>query len=234
MTKLLASVTDVGEAMLALESGADIIDLKNPAQGALGALPLDTIRQAVRAVDGRRPVSATIGDLPMRPDLLVDRVRATLATGVDIVKVGFFGQTVGLECAWALAPLAGAGARMVAVLFADQHPDFKLLPVLGQAGFHGAMLDTVAKDGKRLTDHFAPDDLRNFVVATHNLSMLAGLAGSLSPADISLLASLRPDYLGFRGALCENGDRGSSLQTSRLIQLKSMLRNYNKPVVQAL
>ena len=37
MIQLLASVTGPQEALIASASGADIIDLKNPADGALGA-----------------------------------------------------------------------------------------------------------------------------------------------------------------------------------------------------
>lgn len=43
MSKLLASVIDHQEMELAINSGADIIDLKNPHRGALGALSIDTI-----------------------------------------------------------------------------------------------------------------------------------------------------------------------------------------------
>ena len=43
MTALLASVRSVAEAELALAGGADVIDLKDPSQGALGALPLSLI-----------------------------------------------------------------------------------------------------------------------------------------------------------------------------------------------
>jgi len=43
MTQLLISVTNVEEAQIALNSGADFIDLKDPNGGALGALPLDIV-----------------------------------------------------------------------------------------------------------------------------------------------------------------------------------------------
>ena len=39
MIRLLASVQDAEEADIALLGGADIIDFKDPAHGALGALP---------------------------------------------------------------------------------------------------------------------------------------------------------------------------------------------------
>ena len=75
MTQMLASVVNLEEALIALEAGTDIIDLKNPAQGALGALLLTVIRDIVMALAGAVPVSATIGDLPMQPDILEKAVK---------------------------------------------------------------------------------------------------------------------------------------------------------------
>ncbi|MGA9137235.1 MAG: (5-formylfuran-3-yl)methyl phosphate synthase, partial [Methylovirgula sp.] len=67
MTLMLASVADAAEAGIALIEGADIIDLKDPTRPPLGALDLATVRAAVAAVAGRRPVSAVVGtpDLPV-------------------------------------------------------------------------------------------------------------------------------------------------------------------------
>ena len=48
--KLLISVRSVDEALQAAEGGADFIDLKEPRLGALGALPLATIRSCVAAL----------------------------------------------------------------------------------------------------------------------------------------------------------------------------------------
>ena len=77
MTLLLASVTGPEEAALVLAHGADIIDLKDASQGALGALPPEVVRATVAAVRGRRPVSAVIGDLPMEPDVIAAAVEST-------------------------------------------------------------------------------------------------------------------------------------------------------------
>ena len=52
MTRFLASVRDAEEAELALETGADIIDLKEPNRGALGAVDEKTVELCVRAVAG--------------------------------------------------------------------------------------------------------------------------------------------------------------------------------------
>ena len=227
MTGLLASVTSVEEALAALEGGADVIDLKDPTQGALGALPLAVIRQVVEAVAGRRPVSATLGDLPMQPQWLVDRAVETAASGVDMVKIGLFGRENHADSIRALAPLAGRGVRLIAVLFADDGADFTQLPLLAQSGFCGVMLDTSVKNGQRLTDYLDLRQLADFVAAAHKLAMLAGLAGSLTEADIAPLVSVKPDYLGFRRQLCENHDRNAALNPRLLAQTRGLLHKYN-------
>lgn len=231
MTGMLASVTCLEEAMLALEAGVDIIDLKNPREGALGALPLEILREVVLAVDGRRPISATVGDLPMQPALVLDRVEKTAATGVDIVKVGFVPHPEAAATIDALAPLAKQGVRLVAVLFADQAADFGWLPQVAQSGFYGVMLDTANKRDQGLLGCLPMARLRIFIETAKRFSLLSGLAGSLREGDIPSLASLAPHYLGFRGALCASCNRESSIQDGQLRHILQMLRKYNKPVI---
>ncbi|MDD1632684.1 MAG: (5-formylfuran-3-yl)methyl phosphate synthase, partial [Methylococcaceae bacterium] len=89
MTGMLASVNSLAEALLALSADVDIIDLKQPALGALGALDIDTVKQIVAGIYGRCPVSATIGDMPMQPDPVFNAVKAMAETGVDYIKIGF-------------------------------------------------------------------------------------------------------------------------------------------------
>ena len=88
----LASVTNAAEAEMAFRGGAGIIDGKDPATGALGALDAGAVRDIVEVISGRVPVSATIGDLHAEADLMVPAAAAMSATGVDIVKIGFFGD----------------------------------------------------------------------------------------------------------------------------------------------
>lgn len=230
MTRLLASVTSVAEAAMALEGGADIIDLKNPQQGALGALSLSTIKEIVDFVGGRAPVSATIGDLPMQPAIVAGRVRETAGTGVDIVKIGLFGHEGHAECIAAVSALTSTGVRVVAVLFADALPDFATLPQLAQAGFHGAMLDTSDKKKGRLVDCLSQHVILNFVLTASRLGLLTGLAGSLRLDDVQALAALEPDYLGFRGALCLDGDRNAAFDPARLRKISCLLREYNSTI----
>ena len=64
MTLMLASVSNPAEAEAVWAGGADIIDLKDPAKGALGALDADVAAGIVRSVGKRKPVSAAAGTPP--------------------------------------------------------------------------------------------------------------------------------------------------------------------------
>ena len=147
MTLMLASVTGAAEAEIALEHGADIIDLKDPSEGALRALPLDLVRAAVAAVAGRRPVGAVAGDLAIPPDSVVAAVEGIARTG-RLRQGGLVAGTV-LQGLRAGAVCADGCPQIVAVVFADREPDVTLLSLLAECGFAGAMLDTAHKASGR-------------------------------------------------------------------------------------
>ncbi|MDX6749871.1 (5-formylfuran-3-yl)methyl phosphate synthase [Geminicoccaceae bacterium 1502E] len=222
MVRMLASVATLEEAAQAVALGADLVDLKDPVRGALGAWPVPLVRRAVAAHGGRRPLSATVGDLPMEPEGLRAAAASMAAAGVDYVKVGFFTGGDAAACAAAMAPLAAGGVRLVAVMMADQQPRLDLLAHLAAAGWHGAMLDTADKQAGGLRTHLAPDELRAFVAAARGHGLLVGLAGSLGVDDIPPLTALGPDYLGFRGALCR-GPRTSGLDGERLAAVRAAM-----------
>jgi (5-formylfuran-3-yl)methyl phosphate synthase len=222
MALLLASVTGPDEAALVLAGGADIIDLKDAARGALGALPPDVVRATVAAVGGCRPVSAVTGDLPMEPDVIADAVARTAETGVDYVKVGLFPGPKRPECIRALASLARS-TKIVGVMFADRGADNALLAVMAEAGFAGAMLDTAGKGAGRLLDHMDVPALRLFIAACREHGLMAGLAGSLEPPDVPRLLLLEPDYLGFRGALCVGRDRTARIDPQAIAVIRELI-----------
>ena len=213
MTKMLASVTCVAEAMIALELGADIIDLKNPRNGALGALPTNTLREIVAAIDGQRPISATIGDLPNDSGALKNNILATAASGVDIVKIGVASRAEMDNIIEARNAIdQSIATRFVAVLFADKSWELDWISRFADADFFGVMLDTAGKSAGNLRQHIDAHRLAEFVRRARNRRLLCGLAGSLRVDDISALLALNPDYLGFRGALCANHSRVAQLE----------------------
>ncbi len=210
MTLLLASVTGPDEAALVLTHGADIVDLKDPAQGPLGAVGADVLRATVAAVAGRRPVSAVTGNLAMVPDVIAAAVESAARSKVDYVKVGLFSGPGREDCIRALSSQARR-TRIVGVMFADSGADTALVPLMAEAGFAGAMLDTAEKATGRLLDCLDVAALRDFVGGCRSHGLMAGLAGSLEAPDVPRLLLLEPDFLGFRGALCVGRDRTARL-----------------------
>jgi uncharacterized protein (UPF0264 family) len=207
-------VQSLAEAKSLASCMPDILDLKNPAQGALGALELTEVRAIVDWVDRRTLSSATIGDLPMNADVIAPAISAMADTGVDYVKVGLFADHNFEACLMALQPtLASIETPVIAVLFADQGLQ-ENVELIRQSGFAGIMVDTAIKDGKRLTDHWTHHQLAAFVEKAHEMNMLCGLAGALAIEDIASLKSFNADYLGFRSALCEKRQRSSCLQST--------------------
>ena len=219
MTALLASVMSTAEAEVVLSAGADIIDLKDPRAGALGALPPDVIGETVVRVAGRRPVSATVGDLPMIPDRVAAAAADVAGLGVDFVKVGLFPGGDLCGCLDALGDQAVRGLDPVAVMFADQALDFTVIEALAARGFVGVMLDTAGKQGGGLRDHLDEAALRRFLDLARAFGLFAGLAGSLALSDVPALLGLGPDYLGFRGALTLGG-RETALDPAAVAALR--------------
>jgi FolB domain-containing protein len=222
MTLMLASVADAAEAGIALIEGADIIDLKDPSQAPLGALDHATVRAAVAAVAGRRPVSAVTGNLEMRPASIVSAAEKLVEAGVDYVKIGFFPGDGTKAVVDALRPVA-AKVNLIAVLFADLPHDFSLLRRLSAAQFRGAMLDTATKNGARLIDHIDIAVLRTFVDLCHDAKLMAGLAGSLEPPDITRLLPIGPNVLGFRGALCAGHKRTQRIDAAQVKLVRDLI-----------
>src|SRR5256886_12111882 len=60
--RLLVSVRGSVEARAAVAGGADVIDAKDPARGALGPVRRDRLAAIRRAGGAARPVSAALGD----------------------------------------------------------------------------------------------------------------------------------------------------------------------------
>lgn len=228
---MLASVTCLDEAELVIAGGADIIDCKDPARGALGALSIAVVA-AMRARLANAIISATIGDLPARADAVVPAALRMATTGVDFVKVGLFpggdaGEAIrGLGQAFGGLAVAG-GARLpaglVGVLLADRDPDLSLIARMAEAGFGAVLIDTAGKDGRSLTDIVGRGQLSAFLREAHSHGLAAGLAGSLKAEQARELSDLGADILGFRGALCRGSDRRGTVDVVHVSRVRAAI-----------
>ncbi len=218
MSAILASVNNLQEAMMLKALNIGIIDLKQPSEGALGALDCEQIREIVKDLAGVKPVSATIGDLPMQADIIYPAIEKTAKTGVDFVNIGFFPGNDWNLTTIQLAPLAQQ-YKLIAVLFADTQPDWEIITLLGELGFKGVMLDTMNKQNGSLTGLMNNRQIRHFIALAKGYHLLTGLAGSLTQQDFTTLSSLGADYIGFRGALCREHNRVAQIDPSQVLQL---------------
>jgi uncharacterized protein (UPF0264 family) len=220
MTGMLASVNSLEEARLIINTTVDIIDLKQPEQGALGALPIAMVKTIVNEVNHKKPVSATVGDLPMQAELVFNAVKAMAETGVDYIKIGFFPGGDWHGTLSKLAEITGQH-KLIAVLFADTNPDINTIKFLKQAGFYGVMLDTMDKANGSLSQVMTRIEIKNFIATARSADLICGLAGSLKQSDIAELKKLGADYLGFRGALCKKQNRTAELDIDSINSILS-------------
>ncbi len=225
MTKWLASVQSPEEAKILLPVLPDILDMKDPSKGALGALPVETVADIVNMIDGRCLTSATIGDLPMQADVISDAMIAMAKSDVDYIKIGLFPESKLTECIKTLAEtVRNLEKPVIAVLFADKSIDLDIISLLKTSGFTGVMVDTAIKNGQGLRDHWDNLQLTRFVNTVQQHEMLCGMAGALKIEDIAALKPLNADYLGFRSALCEQQQRKEKLQLSLAAQVKEEIK----------
>jgi len=222
MTLFLVSMRDAAEAEMAIGAGADIVDLKDPGKGALGALAPDAIAACVSRIAGRVPVSATIGDLPFEGESVRAAALATARLGVDYVKLGLFPGGDAGRCL-TLLEADTAKLRLILVLFADALPDFDAIGLAARIGAHGVMFDTMGKSAGSLPDHMSFVALAGAIASAKAEGLTVGLAGSLKVKHVRSLLALAPDLLGFRGALCHGGDRAKSLDPARLAAIRALI-----------
>ena len=232
MTGFLASVSSVDEARLVRSQGVDVIDLKDPNKGALGALDEDSVRSIAMLIDDGTTLSATIGDLPAYAAELETGVIKMHACGVDIVKVGVFDKSLSPFMLSALDRLTRRNIRIVLVFFAEFYPvdiDFRRLQ---DTGITGVMLDTSDKASGNLREKLDDGILAEFVDNAKLAGLIAGLAGSLTREDIPPLLRVNPDYLGFRGALCKQHKRNMQIDRVKVAGIRKLIPETPIPTCQ--
>jgi uncharacterized protein (UPF0264 family) len=231
--KLLVSVVDAAEARTAAAAGADIVDVKNPAEGSLGAPSPATIEAVRAAVPARLPVSAAIGDMPNLPGTAALAALGAARSGAAFVKVGLWGVVNEAEAVALLRAVREAiagvpGAEVVAGAYADARrvapaplaPE--LLPrVAAAAGVKVCLLDTAIKDGRGLLDWLSPDELTSFVDDARAGGLEVALAGALRAEDLPVVRAAGADIAGVRSAACADGRRGGPLEAARVRALRA-------------
>ena len=226
MTQLLISVKNVEESLIARYADVDVIDLKNPAAGALGALDTDIVSKIIQEVKGSALISATVGEGHESVDALVADIKLYADLGVDVVKMSVSDLFSEENFFTEMLQLTTQGIKLVAVFFADKTFDSSLIAELQKSGFYGAMLDTQVKQHS-LLEVKSIGALNGFVDLCKKHHLISGLAGSVNKSHLIALLDLAPTFIGLRGGVCEKNNRVSALSSSMVVEVKELLLNYN-------
>jgi uncharacterized protein (UPF0264 family) len=216
------------EASEAIAGGADIIDVKNPKEGALGANYPWVIKKIKEITPKNIEVSCTLGEVPNLPGSISLAALGAASLGVDYIKVGLYGLKTPKEAIFLLQNVNRAAKeynskiKVVATGYADAERIGAVDPLLiseiaHKAQVDVAMIDTSVKDGKNLFDYLTQEQLKKFVNSTHNFGLEAALAGSLRKQDLPVVYGLGADVAGLRGAACTNSNRVTGQITRKLV-----------------
>ncbi|HEV3418303.1 MAG TPA: (5-formylfuran-3-yl)methyl phosphate synthase [Pirellulales bacterium] len=231
MTALLVSVRDADEARDALEAGADLIDIKEPGAGSLGAASPATIVAIVRAVGSRRPLSVALGELaPVTDRSIKTVIEGHVLSGIQFAKLGLANCAVrpNWRDEWALAiSELPVNVSSVAVVYADwqiarsPEPD-EVIEQGHRLGCRAMLIDTFDKRGPGLLGLWSIDDLRKCVAAARAVGMFVVLGGQVTEQHLPKLLPLEPDFIAVRGAVC-SGDRAARLDSALVMHFKRRL-----------
>lgn len=209
---LLVSVRDAEEAAIAVAAAADVVDVKEPSRGPLGAADPAVLAEVADVVAGRVPLSAALGEVCDRPAPLP----ASVAARLQFIKLGLAGcaTVVDWPARWQRATESyAADLTRVAVIYADWRaaraptPN-EMLAWAAEGGCGALLVDTFDKRGGGLAELWSLEAVAELVAAARQLSLPVALAGSLTAEAIRRYVPLGPAFVGVRGAACLGGREG--------------------------
>lgn len=235
---LLISPINTEEAQEAILGGADIIDVKNPKEGSLGANFPWVIKSIRELTPEDMLVSATLGDVPYKPGTVSLAAAGAVVSGADYIKVGLYGTRNYSEALEVMENVVKTvkdfndNILVVASGYADAHrvgavDPMEIPRIAADSGADLAMVDTAVKDGKTLFDFMDEEAIFKFTQDAHDHGLQNALAGSVKEEQLKTLHDLGCDVVGIRGAACTGGDRNSGkINRDAVARLKEMMGNF--------
>ncbi len=227
--KLLVSPINIEEARIAILGGADIVDVKNPKEGSLGA-NFPWMIDAVKKIAGFIPVSATIGDLDYRPGTASLAALGAAVAGAEYIKVGLYDIQTGEQAIHMLINIVRSvkdfdkNKKVVASCYSDFTRINSIspleLPKIGAiSGVDVVMIDTGIKDGRSTFEFMTNEELLQFVSSAKRYGLKTAIAGTIKFEDIPALCRISSDIIGVRGCVC-GGDRNSTIKMELVKKMK--------------
>lgn len=247
MVKILISPINEEEIIETLKGEPDIIDIKNPKEGSLGASFPWIIKNAyciineyLKSINFKKEIklSAVIGDFPNLPGSASLAALGAAVCGADYIKIGLMGPSNEEEALNIIKNVVKSvkeydNNKKVVI---SGYADFKyikksinplILPKLcNYASADVVMVDTAIKNGKSLFDNLSINEIGEFIDISHEYNLEVAIAGSLKFEDLKIIKKLNPDIIGVRSMVCENFDRNNGkIQSNFIKQIKYQLNS---------
>lgn len=230
---LLVSVVSAEEARRALAGGADIIDVKDPREGPLGAPAPGMLSEVVEVVGAAAPVSVALGDVRTVPPPAALAARGTAYVKVGLRAVHEVDDAVALMRG--VADTVGPQTSVIAVAYADAGAldppalaPTSLPELVRRTGIAGALVDTFVKDGRGLFHWLSESELTRLIARTHSAGGTFGVAGQLTRGQLRRVAA---DVVGVRSAVCRGGERTGELDPELVAAAAAELHRRAQPRV---
>ncbi|MCD6455946.1 MAG: (5-formylfuran-3-yl)methyl phosphate synthase [Methanophagales archaeon] len=232
---VLVSPKDVEEAKAVIRGNADIVDVKNPKEGSLGAnFPwvIGSIKELVEQEGGEgMKLSAAIGDFDYKPGTGSLAALGAAAAGAEYIKVGLLKIKTKEEAIDLLSGIVKAvkdfdpTKKVVSAFYSDYKRINSISPLeisaIGEAvDIDVAMVDTGIKDGKTTLEFMTEEELKTFVSESKALGLMTALAGALKFEDIPAVKRINPDIIGVRGMVC-GGNREDGVKEELVRDLRA-------------
>lgn len=237
--RLLVSVCSPAEALEAVYGGADIIDFKDPARGALGMVPpalfeslVATCESAGTLRDRSIPLSAALGEVT---DWTAGQPTIALAEAIQFAKLGMSGLAASSDWEQQWLQVRDRfdahrrhALQWVAVAYADaaaahSPPLAEVILAAASTRCAGVLVDTWAKSRGNLLDHLTVEALTCAAVQCHRAGLFLALAGRIATNHVPTLRVVEADVIGIRSAACRQGDRQSLVDRERIVEFRAAL-----------
>jgi uncharacterized protein (UPF0264 family) len=241
--RLLVSVRNADEAEAALTGGCDVLDIKEPALGAMGMADPATIAAVVarvRDLHSSVPVSVALGEAPEWDG---QRSLPHVLMQIAYLKLGTAGLRNGpqwvrrlMKAKERLNGLARESAdegecglvQWIAVGYADWEiargpcPE-EVVKGARDCGFAGVLIDTFSKEKRGLFDWLSVERLELLTARARSAGLELALAGRLQIDDLAAIGLVRPDIVGIRSAACRSGIRTGEIDAMAVRRFREAL-----------
>tara|TARA_B100000886_G_scaffold285025_1_gene209425 strand:- start:648 stop:1334 length:687 start_codon:yes stop_codon:yes gene_type:complete len=225
MSKLLISCKNISEVSK-IKNLVDIIDLKNPDIGSLGAWKIEEILNVTKQKKYMPLISATLGNFK-NIDLIINRLKKFDKLGLDYIKFGIFSSDQKeIDLLIKRVVKEEIRTRVVAVLFADtklniEKIKFNLIK-FKKLKINHVMLDTQKKNNQGLLQIYNEDFLKDLVEIARLNNINIGFAGQLKEKDLAKLINFNPYLCGIRTAACFEMKRKNEISKTNVEKMRTL------------